>query len=198
MSNAPDPPIDPETESSDAALLSRFRRGEEDAATALYLRYARRLARLAERQTGSQLATRFDPEDVVQSVFRTFFRRAAQGHYQIPEGDELWKLLLVIALNKVRAWGEFHRAAKRNVDQTGPLADVDTETGDDERALRTLRMTIDDLLGKMPESQREMIALRIEGCEVNEIAERTQRSKRSVERTLQAFRERLNKTLQAD
>ncbi|MCA9156418.1 MAG: sigma-70 family RNA polymerase sigma factor [Planctomycetales bacterium] len=198
MSNAPDPPIDPETVSSDAALLSRFRRGEEDAATALYLRYARRLARLAERQTGSQLATRFDPEDVVQSVFRTFFRRAAQGHYQIPEGDELWKLLLVIALNKVRAWGEFHRAAKRNVDQTGPLADVDTETGDDERALRTLRMTIDDLLGKMPESQREMIALRIEGCEVNEIAERTQRSKRSVERTLQAFRERLNKTLQAD
>ena len=198
MSNAPDPPIDPETESSDATLLSRFRRGEEDAATALYLRYARRLARLAERQTGSQLATRFDPEDVVQSVFRTFFRRAAQGHYQIPEGDELWKLLLVIALNKVRAWGEFHRAAKRNVDQTGPLADVDTETGDDERALRTLRMTIDDLLGKMPESQREMIALRIEGCEVNEIAERTQRSKRSVERTLQAFRERLNKTLQAD
>ncbi|MEZ6113688.1 MAG: sigma-70 family RNA polymerase sigma factor [Pirellulaceae bacterium] len=198
MSNAPDPPIDPETVSSDAALLSRFRRGEEDAATALYLRYARRLARLAERQTGSQLATRFDPEDVVQSVFRTFFRRAAQGHYQIPEGDELWKLLLVIALNKVRAWGEFHRAAKRNVDQTGPLADVDTETSDDERALRTLRMTIDDLLGKMPESQREMIALRIEGCEVNEIAERTQRSKRSVERTLQAFRERLNKTLQAD
>ena len=36
-----------------------------------------------------------------------------------------------------------------------------------------------------------MIELRIEGHEVNEIAEAVQRSKRSVERELQNFRKRL-------
>ena len=54
--------------SSDRSLLLRFQEGNQDAATALYVRYARRLQALAKAQTGKQLATRFDPEDVVQSV----------------------------------------------------------------------------------------------------------------------------------
>ena len=59
-----------------------------------------------------------DAEEIVQSVFRTFFRRAAHGHYSVPDGEEMWKLLLVIALNKVRAAGAYHRAAKRDMRQT--------------------------------------------------------------------------------
>ena len=96
---------------SDSTLLRRFQEGEADAATAIYLRYAKRLQRLAESQTGGELAVRLDPEDVVQSVFRTFFRHAAEGHYEIPDGEELWKLFLVIALNKIRTLGHYHRAA---------------------------------------------------------------------------------------
>src|SRR5438093_1250171 len=87
---------------SDQTLLMRFRRGDADAATALYLRYAKRLRALAQKQTAGTLSVRMDPDDVVQTVFRTFFRRAATGHYQIPDGEELWKLFLVIALNKIR------------------------------------------------------------------------------------------------
>ncbi len=48
------------------------------------------------------LAGRVDADDIVQSVFRTFFRRVAKGDYEVPDGEELWKLFLVIALNKVR------------------------------------------------------------------------------------------------
>jgi hypothetical protein len=40
-----------------------------------------------------------------------------------------------------------------------------------------------------------MIRLRIEGCEVAEIATRTSRSKRSVERVLQQFRQLLTSEL---
>src|SRR5207248_189046 len=87
---------------SDQTLLMRFRRGDADAATALYLRYAKRLRALAQKQTAGTLSVRMDPDDVVQTVFRTFFRRAATGHYQIPDGEELWKLFLVIALHKIR------------------------------------------------------------------------------------------------
>ena len=57
------------SESSDHSLLRRFRSGEPDAATELYVRYAQRLQSLAKSQTSHQLSSRFDPEDVVQSVF---------------------------------------------------------------------------------------------------------------------------------
>lgn len=103
---------------TDATLLRRFRKGEQCAATELYTRYADRLARLADRNTGEDLASRFDAEDVVQSVFRTFCRRAQDGCYNLPDGEELWRLLLVLALNKVRSLAIHHRAQKRNVGAT--------------------------------------------------------------------------------
>ena len=185
---------------SDHSLLRRFQDGEADAATAIYLRYAHRLQRLAEAQTGRELTVRIDPEDVVQSVFRTFFRRAADGHYQIPDGEELWKLLLVMALNKIRGLGEYHRAAKRNVGQTTGLAATEPPFGaddsPDEQAYRILRMTVEDLLADLPAVQREMVSLRIDGHDINSIAEQVNRSKRSVERVLQKFRQRLSDDLE--
>ena len=75
------------SEPSDGSLLRRLRKGEQDAATRLYLRYARRLHGLATAQTGQDLKSRVDPEDIVQSVFRTFFRRAQEGHYEVPDGE---------------------------------------------------------------------------------------------------------------
>ena len=46
-------------------------------------------------------------------------------------------------------------------------------------------------LAGLPESNREMIRLRIEGYEIAEIAVRTGRSRRTVERVLQDFRNRI-------
>lgn len=103
---------------SDGSLVRRFRAGEQDAATELYLRYADRLEKLARSETGRDLGMRLDAEDVVQSVFRTFFRRAAAGQYELPAGEELWRLILVIALNKIRQLGIHHRAAKRDATRT--------------------------------------------------------------------------------
>ena len=88
MSSTPADPTGPGP--TDASLLRRFRRGEQDAATELYLRYADRLRTLAARKASTDLKRRVDAEDIVQSVFRTFFRRAAGGQYDAPTGDELW------------------------------------------------------------------------------------------------------------
>jgi RNA polymerase sigma-70 factor (ECF subfamily) len=108
----------------------------------------------------------------------------------------MWKLLLVIALNKVRAAGAFHRAAKRDVRQTkGGEAfqfAVESRSGPDEEALTVLRLVVEDLLAELPGSHRRMIELRIEGHEVAQIAEQVQRSKRSVERVIQEFCRHLN------
>ena len=175
--------------STDASLMRRFRGGDDDAATQLYLRYAGRLRAMAAAQSASELASRFDPEDIVQSVFRTFFRRAAAGEYAAPEGDELWKLFLVIGLNKVRGTAAHHKAAKRDIRQTaGGDALVVAANGSREEDLHVLEMTIEELLTPLPPTHREIIELRIAGHEVADIAGRTGRAKRSVERILHEFR----------
>jgi RNA polymerase sigma-70 factor (ECF subfamily) len=181
---------------SDHALVQRCQRGHEDAPSLLHLRYAERLRALAAKKMSSGLARRVDAEDVVQSVFRTFFRRAAEGQYQVPEGEEIWKLLLVIALNKIRDLGDFHRAARRDMRRTADGATYDqaieSESGQDDSALTILRLVIDEVLETLPPTHRPIIELRIEGYEMAEISERTRRSKRTVERVVQEFRQSLD------
>jgi len=188
-------------EISDASLLRRLRLGSEDAATQLYLRYAHRLRALARAQSSPELARRVDADEMVQSIFGSFFREASAGHYDVPVGEELWKLFLVIALNKIRAKGAFHRAAKRDVRLT--VGDDDDRLGElpgkrDEAALGFLRLTVNEALQQLPVTQRRMVMLRIEGHEVAEIAARTGRSKRTVERLLQDARKKLAYLLEED
>jgi RNA polymerase sigma-70 factor, ECF subfamily len=184
---------------TDSSLVRRFQSGDGDAATKLYKRYAQRLHRLAQRNTGSDLAARFDAEDVVQSVFRTFFRRVQKGFYDLPAGEELWRLLLVISLNKIRSLAVHHRAQKRNVGSTvAPdrrvMSEVAAEDADD-LAFRSLRLVVSEVLSDLPEIQQRIILRRIDGCQVEEIAAETGRSKRTVERVLQTFRERLREII---
>ena len=189
------------SEPSDGSLLRRLRKGEQDAATRLYLRYARRLHGLATAQTGQDLKSRIDPEDIVQSVFRTFFRRAQEGHYEVPDGEEIWKLFLVIGLHKIRDAAVFHRAAKRNAGRTTALVGAG-ESADppaaDQMAETTLRMVIDEILLNLNDSQKEIVTMRMEGAQVDEIAQTTKRSHRTVERTLQKFRELLQQQIQEE
>jgi RNA polymerase sigma-70 factor (ECF subfamily) len=188
---------DHDLEVADEQLMQQLHAGDQQAATEIYVRYADKLLGVARRNTAEDLRTRFDPEDVVQSVFRTFFRRAAQGAYAVPAGDDLWKLFLVIALNKIRRLGEFHRANKRSVGQTSGLNEplVTDQGAGEEDSLRILHLTIDEILAGSPPHVHQMVKLRIDGCEVAEIAERVGRSKRSVERVLQSFRETLARQL---
>jgi hypothetical protein len=56
-------------------LLSQCHNGSEEAAAILCRRFSRQLLRLAEQNIGAKLKSRLDPEDITQTVFRTFFRR---------------------------------------------------------------------------------------------------------------------------
>ncbi len=194
MNDSPDE-IPDRMNDSDHMLLRRFREGEQDAATQLFLKYSRRLQSLARSQTSETLASRFDPEDVVQSVFRTFFRRAANGLYDVPDGDELWQLLLVIALNKIRDLGTFHRAQKRDATRTDHVGDLgylsERTRNKGDASFEVLRIVLEDFLENLPEAQAEVARMRMDGFQVNEIAEKTNRSKRTVERTLNSLRKQL-------
>ncbi|MCA9148745.1 MAG: sigma-70 family RNA polymerase sigma factor [Planctomycetales bacterium] len=186
---------------TDHSLVRRLRLGEEDAATQLYLRYARRLRSLAAAQTSAQLKPRFDEEDVVQSVFRTFFRRVTVGLYDVPPGEELWHLLLVLALNKIRKLATHHQAKKRDVRRTGLAEQSDGSlhaTSGDEESLHMLRLVIDEMLQELPETHRVIIERRIAGYQAEEISQEVARSKRTVERVLQEFRQKLSRLIDSN
>jgi RNA polymerase sigma factor (sigma-70 family) len=182
---------------SDHSLLARYRRGSQDAATQLYLRYVGRLRGLARAQMSPALARLVDLDDVVQSVFGSFFRRASSGYYDVPAGEELWRLFLVIALHKIRGRGAFHHAAKRDLrrNAAAPDALLELEADDHGAACAFLNLVIEDALGRLPAQQRRMVELRIDGHPVADIARQTGRSRRTVERLLQEARRALGELM---
>lgn len=186
---------------SDASLVRRCRSGSADAATLLYFRYAEHLQNLARTRISPGLATRVEAEDIVQSVFRTFFRRVRLGQYAVPEGDHLWRLFLIIALNKIRTAATHHSAARRDLRKTtaGDAADsVPGEDGRQQDALTILQLMVEEILGGLPPLSRTVIERRIEGYQVAEIAVEVQRSKRTVERILREFQDHLRASVTSD
>ena len=55
-----------------------------------------------------------DPEDVVQSAFRTFFRRNARGEFHFDSSADLWRLLATITRRKILKHVERLGAGKRD------------------------------------------------------------------------------------
>src|SRR5262249_43862438 len=97
-----------------ADWIRRWGAGDQQAAELLFARYAARLTQVAEKHLSRKVAAREGGEDVVQSVFRTFFRRSAEGQFQIDTSAQLWRLLVKITVQKVRTRGRYHAAKKRN------------------------------------------------------------------------------------
>jgi RNA polymerase sigma factor (sigma-70 family) len=120
------------------------------------------------------------------------------GSYDVPAGEEIWNLFLVITLNKIRAKGQYHRAAKRDIRQTAGGEGIDqlpSELRSDNEATALLRMSVEEVLDRMTKDQSRIIRLRMEDHGVEEIAKLVGRSKRSVERILQEGRVRLGELL---
>jgi RNA polymerase sigma-70 factor (ECF subfamily) len=186
----------------DRSLVSLSRSGDQDAATELYSRYALRLTALVARQCSVALARNAGVEDIVQSVFGSFFRGVGHGYYDIPDEHELWKLLLVIALNKVRAKASYYHAAKRDARRTIHGAEaahrIESRSSERDSTSEHLEFVVDEILEQLPPQNRSMVKLRLDGCDVAEVALITGRSRRSVERILQEARLKLRELLRED
>jgi RNA polymerase sigma-70 factor (ECF subfamily) len=85
-----------------ADFMSRIRAGDEQAAAELVRRYEpliRREVRL--HLEDRRLSRLFDSMDVCQSVLGSFFLRAAAGEYDLEQPEQLVRLLVTMARNKL-------------------------------------------------------------------------------------------------
>src|SRR5690349_22394178 len=96
-------------------LMDRLRSGEDAAAREVFARFAGRLVGLARRHLDARLAVKVDPEDVVQSAYKSFFVRQRAGGLEVGSWDGLWGVLTLITLRKCADRAEHFRAGKRDV-----------------------------------------------------------------------------------
>ncbi len=176
-------------------LFARLRAGESDAADDLFRRYLLRLVALVESRMSPSLRRRIDGEDVVQSTYRTFFAKAEQGRFELKQGGDLWRLLAAIAMNKLATQWERNSAAKRDlaVEQSdvnpGPGREWPPQSREPSPEDQVM---VDEeiawLTGGLDETQSDMLALRLAGMRIEEIAVHTNRSERTVRRLLEKVR----------
>ena len=178
-------------ETSFRVLMTELVDGRNEAAVEIVEEYTAALVAVARREISPKLARRVDPEDIVQSAYRSFFVRMGRGEYELGNGKELWKLLLTITLNKVRKQGKFHHARKRNVsnDQSAQASSLAAPIADlarsEEPSPHDAAMLVDEvsaLLATLREDDRPIIELRLQGFNSVEIAKETGRAERSVRR----------------
>jgi RNA polymerase sigma-70 factor (ECF subfamily) len=180
---------------SSAELIQQVNAGDPRAGAQLFARYAQRLARIAEQHLSRQLAGRVDGEDVVQSAFRTFFRRCAGGEFQIQGSGHLWRLLVRITLLKARAAARAHTAGIRDVRAEVPGGDawllgiIARDPTPQEAA--ALVDQIRSLLHGLPPAYCQVLEMRLEGRPPAEIATQLGVSRQTVYRALHLFQQRL-------
>ena len=186
-------------------LKSPDRRLRDEAARLIWERFSSRLHLLVRRHLDNRILRREDEQDVLQSMYASFCIGQIQGKSTPRSRDELWKLLVRIALCKVVNTAQRHTAARRDVrrERAKPneltdgfafpqwmLEHVDSSqpTADEQF------LVIDELerlLNVLPEDHRQIVLWKVDGFKNAEIASMIGRTVRSVELKLQLIRRRL-------
>jgi RNA polymerase sigma-70 factor (ECF subfamily) len=98
-----------------ADLMRRVRRGDADAADALWQRYEPLLRReVRMRLRDRRLRRFFDETDVCQSVMASFFVRATAGEFELAGPENLRQLLAQMGRNKLATQARRHQARRRD------------------------------------------------------------------------------------
>jgi len=188
------------TEDHDEAMLPEFlerlKSGSESASREVFDRYCERLMLLARRRIGARMSGRMDPEDVIQSAFRTFFVHVQNDEFQFEKSGDLFKLLVRITVHKALRQIAYHRAAKRNPAMETGHSDSAYEqlqqVAGRERTAEAEVMLIEEFngfLSKLEPLERQVLEMRLAGHGTAEIAVAVGSYERKIRRILERIRE---------
>jgi len=182
--------------------VTALRDGDDEAARQLWDRYFQKLVRLARQKLADTPRCVADEEDVALSVFRRLCDGALQGGFaNLGSRDELWRLLVTITTNRVIDQQRRLTCEKRmprakgepEFGRTGPPPErLDEIVAEEptpeflcqlaEEHARLLELLDDDAL-------RQVVLLKLEGMNNEEVAGSLGITSRSVRRKLARIRE---------
>jgi RNA polymerase sigma-70 factor, ECF subfamily len=162
--------------------------------------FSRRLIGLARGHLALQLQHKVDPEDVVQSAYKSLLLRYGEGALEAEGWEGLWGLLTMITVRKCADRARFHQAERRDLRREAAASDdsggdswreaLSREPTPDQAA--ALAEIVESLLSRLDAEERAMLELSLQGFSAQEISEQTGRAERSVRR----LRERVRKYLE--
>jgi len=183
-----------------AQFLARLHNQDDAAAQELFVRFAHQLIALALRHIDAGLRHKVDPEDVVQSVYKSFFVRYGAGNLDVVNWNSLWGLLTLITVRKCAERAAYHHAecrdAAREVSPRGEEAVPWPEPfGREPTPLEAavLSETVEHLFAGLDEQERLVLELSLQGYTTREISERLGRAERTVRLLREGFRHRLER-----
>jgi len=196
-----------DSEPSSQLLLAQLQAGDHRAADAIFRRFARRLVGLARVRLDERLRQKVDAEDIVQSVFRSFFGRSARGEFNFANWEGVWRLLVLLTVRKCG-----HRAIHFQADRRDARREV-TGSGDNSAAdMRFLEAIAADptpeeavLLAETTEAimrrlrndkERQIFELSLQGYSIPEISAKVGHYERGVERVRGRIKNHLEEMLE--
>lgn len=161
-------------------LLAQVRSGDAAAAEELVRTYEPELRRaIRVRLTDARLRRLVDSIDICQSVLAGFFVRTAAGQYDIQTPEELLKLLVTMARNRVIDW-----ARRSQADRRDGRREVSIEGEDGQQmqfasnqpgpaSVLVSRELLEQVRSRLSSDELKLMEQRAEGLNWNEIAETT-------------------------
>lgn len=163
-----------EDSSSDISvrLFKELVNGDDDAARKIFDRYVLQLLSFAQVRLSSVLQSRIDPEDIVQSAYRSFFRKAREEGLALKRNGDLWRILAAFTLNKTKSYIEKELAEKRSPLREERdnfwLAAVRRDPSPEETASLIEQVTL--FIEQLKPRDRRILELRLRGESIDEIS----------------------------
>lgn len=184
--------------------ISRVKHGDAVAAERIWANYYSRLIALARKRLRGSSAAVADEEDIVVSVFESFYRAAENGRFpDLNSRDDLWRLLLQMAARKVV---DHHRHENRLVRGGAAVTATLSDGSSDDEVLSAvgnepspemvamMTESCEQLLDHLADDQlRELAVGKMEGYSNSELAIRLDCSERTVERRLHLIRKKVTR-----
>src|SRR5262245_49379076 len=183
--------------------LEGLRQGDPDSAQKLWARYFQQLVRLAGSRLPGHVRREFDEEDVALSALRTFFSGVGEQRFpQLEARNDRWSLLVVITRRKVLAYLRHGSREKRGGGEVlgesgltppdGGGGGLDALLGEEPTPAFAAEVADECrrlLDGLGDEALRQIAVLKMQGHSVEEIAEQTGTTRRTIERRPQINRQ---------
>ena len=176
------------------SMIEAAKNGDEFAESEIHIAFVKRLVGLSNRYISEKYRSKVDPEDVVQSVFKSFFLRNRDDQFFIDGVNDLWLLLARITVSKTINRINQYRTNKRDI---GLEAQKDNNVGstyygagDQPTAFESLVFTelLDEIFKRLPENLQRIVCLRLQGYTNFEISEIEKCSTRTVIRSMNKIR----------